>query len=115
MDKFSKLMWKFFFAVSILLNLYFTIEFTNEPTYKLGLLTQDIAVKGLFEGSYDNKILFKLPKGMIVRDSSPRNIAAAGLFEPNRISFNIIVSDKGVDYSQSNNFTDSDSLYSYEH
>ena len=80
----------------------------------LGRLSQDISVKGLFDGQYDNKFLFKLPKGMVVMDASPQGIASAGVFEPNRIEFTIIVPEDSVDYSQSFDLTPSDSLYSYK-
>lgn len=70
----------------------------NSPTYKLGELKQDISLR-LFNQS--DTILFKLPKGLTVRDVSDRGIAAIGQFENSR--FQIIITSQGdlVDYSKS--------------
>lgn len=69
----------------------------NSPTYKLGELKEDISLK-LFNQS--DTILFKLPKGLTVRDVSERGIGAIGQFENDR--FQIIVTSEGglVDYNK---------------
>lgn len=104
----------FVFLLSVFLNLLLFTNYLNQPRYTLGKLRHEISVKGLFDGQYNNKVLFKLPKEMVVVDASPQGIAAAGVFEPNRIEFTIIVPANSVDYSQSGNIQRSDSIYSYK-
>ena len=60
----------------------------NEPSYKLGRLEKDITV-GYFMG---DSILFTLPKGLTVRNSSERGISAIGQFENERFQI-VITSD----------------------
>lgn len=63
---------------------------------KLGVLTQDIDI-GVFD---TNKVSFKLPKGLVVRDASA---TGAGWFEPHR--FRLVITsnqDNLVDYFPSN-------------
>ena len=103
----SKIIFNFIFIASILFNLLFLLEYSNLPTYQLGVLKQALKI----EDFYGKKVLFELPKGMAVMNNSPRNIASAGLFSPNRITFSIMVSSDSVDYSQSPLLTYTDSLY----
>ncbi|AXR69433.1 hypothetical protein [Leptospira mayottensis] len=76
--------------LSLFLNVFFVLKevytlldgYPEKPNGELGILKQDLVV-----GKFDQKgSLFKLPKGLIVRDAS-----ATGMdyFEPNR--FKIIV------------------------
>ena len=90
------------------------MNYINSPSNAVGILKKDINVAVLFDDQYDKKVLFKLPKGMVVLDSSPQGIAAAGMFQPNRITFTIIVPDNSVDYSQSSILDNGDAIYSYK-
>ncbi len=91
---------KVVFAISIMFNILFLLglllNYISSPTYKKGVLTQDIKV-GFLAG--DSTIL-KIPKGITVRDVSPRGIGANGQFENNR--FEIIIT------------TDRDDLVNYD-
>lgn len=85
---------------SVFLNILFTaiflLENLNQPTFELGVLTQDTNV-----GTHGNsEVLFTLPKGLTVSNDSPRFIAAAiGQFEPNRFSISVSSnSSSRVDY-----------------
>jgi hypothetical protein len=71
---------------SVLLNIFFLIDLTNQPSYKLGILSKNIYVTDFYKG----KKLFTLPKGMTVMNASPRGIASAGLFGVDRFTFVII-------------------------
>lgn len=89
------------FAVSVLLNaglfgvvLFLLLQGTPEiKNGRYGVLKKDIEI-GRFN---KNKAIFRLPKGLVVRDSSA---TGAGWFEPNRFRL-VITSDKAdlVDYS----------------
>lgn len=76
-------------GVSLTLNLLFAVRWlvlrTSEPVDRLGRITRDFEV-GDFSGDGP---YFKLPKGLVVRDASPRGLDAIDLFEPHR--FEIIV------------------------
>jgi len=81
--------------MSITLNILFLlgwfISWFNSPTNKLGILTQDVNA-GFFAV---DSTLYKIPKGITVRDISPRGIAAIGQFENNR--FEIILTTERED------------------
>ena len=72
---------KWIFRLSITLNIVFGIGWflnsINTPTYRLGVLTQDVNA-GFLAG---DSTIYKIPKGITVRDVSPRGIAAIGQFE----------------------------------
>ena len=75
---------KWIFRLSITFNIIFGLgwflNYINSPTYKLGVLTQDVNA-GFLAG---DSTIYKIPKGITVRDVSPRGIAAIGQFENNR-------------------------------
>jgi hypothetical protein len=81
---------KWVFRISILLNIVLLIGWglscLNRPSYKLGRLEKDITI-GNFMG---DSLLFKLPKGLTVRNASERGISAIGQFENER--FQIVIS-----------------------
>ncbi len=80
---------KWILIISIFLNITFLIgwglNYLNSPSYRLGRLEKDIEI-GYFMG---DSTLFKLPKGLTVRNSSERGISAIGQFENNR--FQIVI------------------------
>ena len=96
--------------VSILANLLFLIDYYNRPTYRLGKLKKDINIDS-FGSTKTNPFL--LPKGMVIMDDSPRGIASAGLFRPDRITFSIMIDRDLVDYSQSSYLDYHESLYEH--
>jgi len=75
---------KWIFRLSITFNIIFGLGYLlncfNSPTYKLGVLTQEVNA-GFLAG---DSVMYKIPKGITVRDVSPRGIAAIGQFENNR-------------------------------
>lgn len=83
---------KWIFRISIVLNIIFLIGWGlssfNKPSYKLGRLEKDITI-GYFMG---DSTLFKLPKGLTVRNSSERGLSAIGQFENERFQI-VITSD----------------------
>ena len=93
------------FILSIILNLVFILVWgfykINSPTYELGILTQDINV-GYFT---NDSILFKIPKGITVRDVSPQGLGAIGQFENNR--FEIVLTTDNADIVNYNIHKDS--------
>jgi hypothetical protein len=74
------------FGLSLAVNIVFAArEFSawfNGPEDRVGVLTSNVGV-GAFGGSSP---LFVLPQGATVRDASPRGFAAAGTFEPHRLT-----------------------------
>ena len=92
---------KWIFILSITLNVIFALGLLfkklNSPSYKLGILTQDINV-GFF---MSDSTIFKIPKGITVKDVSPRGIAAIGQFENNRFEIILTTGTDGrvVDYN----------------
>ena len=84
---------KWFFRISVLFNVIFILGLIwnalNSPSYKLGRLEQDISV-GYFS---TDSVLFRLPKGLTVRDVSPSGLNAVGQFENSRFEI-VITSDK---------------------
>lgn len=83
---------KWIFGISILFNVVFLIGYglnwINRPTYKLGRLEKNVKI-GIFTS---DSTMFIIPKGLTVRDVSPRGIAAIGQFENERFEI-IITSD----------------------
>ena len=100
---------KWIFRLSITCNIVFGLgwflNYMNSPTYKLGVLTQDVNAGFIA----DDKTIFKIPKGITVRDVSPRGIAAIGQFENNHFEL-VFTTDRDdlVNYTISK-----DSLFPY--
>jgi len=85
MQKEKQNIWgKWILRLSITLNIIFGIGWflnsINKPTYRLGVLTQDVNA-GFLAG---DSTIYRIPKGITVRDSSLRGIAAIGQFENHR-------------------------------
>ncbi|MDP4218853.1 MAG: hypothetical protein Q8916_05555 [Bacteroidota bacterium] len=80
---------RWIFRISITLNILLTVVIifylSNSPSYELGVLTQDVKVGYLASDS----TIYRIPKGITVRDVSERGLGAIGQFENNR--FEIIV------------------------
>lgn len=89
---------KWVFRISILLNIVLLIGWglssLNRPSYKLGRLEKDITI-GNFMG---DSLLFKLPKGLTVRNASERGISAIGQFENKRFQIVISSDDELINY-----------------
>lgn len=89
---------KWVFRISILLNIVLLIDWglssLNRPLYKLGRLEKDITI-GNFMG---DSLLFKLPKGLTVRNASERGISAIGQFENERFQIVISSDDELINY-----------------
>jgi hypothetical protein len=99
---------KWVFRLSIIFNVIFLIgwllNYLNSPTYELGRLKEDVNV-GFLAGE---KKMFKIPKGITVRNISQNGIAAIGQFENNRFEIVLTSDDDLVDYSVTK-----DSLFSF--
>ncbi|MFV5696903.1 hypothetical protein ACM55H_00915 [Flavobacterium sp. ZT3R17] len=80
------------FRLSLTLNVIFllcwSLNYLNSPTYKLGVLTQDVKA-GFFIG---DSVFINIPKGTTVRDISQQGLSAIGQFENNR--FEIVVTSE---------------------
>lgn len=93
---------KFLIICSVLLNIVFCLMFLwnniNTPSYKYGVLKNDVEV-GIFSS---DSLLFTLPKGLTVKNVSPRGLNAIGQFEGNRFEL-VITTDRDdlVDYNVS--------------
>jgi hypothetical protein len=92
---------KWVFSISIALNVLFVLgwlfNYSNSPTYKLGVLTQDVNA-GFLSG---DSTIYIIPKGITVRDVSPRGINAIGQFENNRFELILTTEREGlVDYNK---------------
>lgn len=88
--------------LSVTLNIFFILLILvgslNRPTYELGILSEDVYV-----GTFGNSdVIFKLPKGLTVRNESPRFIAAAGQFERHRFATTVSGVNDEVEYGKSN-------------
>lgn len=100
---------KWALRISITLNILFGLgwflNWVNSPTYRLGILTQDVNA-GFLAG---DSALYKIPKGITVRDVSPQGIAAIGQFENNRFEI-VLTTDRAelVNYN-----VPSDSLFQF--
>ncbi len=78
----------------------------NSPTYKLGRLEKDLELGVLGKDS----TIFKLPKGLTVRNISQQGISAIGQFENER--FEIVVTSDDSDLV--NYHLPSDSLFQFD-
>ncbi len=83
---------KWIFRISIAFNILFLIGYglnwINSPSYKLGRLEKDVEI-GIFSS---DSTIFKIPKGLTVRNKSERGISAIGQFENERFEI-VITSD----------------------
>ncbi len=83
---------KFLIGVSITLNIFWVFLIITDllifPSKGYGRLEKDINV-GIFA---DDSVVFKLPKGITVRDASAKGLSAVGQFENNRFEI-VITSD----------------------
>jgi hypothetical protein len=93
---------------SITINIILLLEDFNRPTHKLGKLKNDISISSFSNGKSN---LIKLPKGMIVMDNSPQGIAAIGTFNMDTIVFPIVIEKDLVDYSESSQIENKQSVY----
>ena len=99
--------------ISICLNIYFgfgkLFDQFNSPPNRIGVLSKDIKV-----GSFDTgKTLLELPKGLVVKDVSPRGFNAIDLFEPNRFSITITTDDENlIDYKTTEYTNPNKDIYS---
>ena len=84
---------KWLFRISILLNVIFILLFLwnslNSPTHELGRLEKDIEI-GYFQS---DSSVFKIPKGLTVKNVSQRGLTAIGQFENERFSIVITSND----------------------
>jgi hypothetical protein len=88
-------------AVNVVVGAIYWLNKHTSPLPRSGILTQGITI-----GPSWNKPgpVIRLPKGLMVRDASPRSIAASDLFEPNRFSITVgATSNSIVDYGGSAN------------
>lgn len=83
---------KWVFGISIFMNVIFLLLFAwnwlNSPSNELGRLEKDIEI-GYFQS--DNAV-FRIPKGLTVKNVSERGLGAIGQFENERFSI-VITSD----------------------
>lgn len=100
---------KWIFGLSITFNIIFGIgwwlHYITSPTYELGVLTQDVNA-GFLGG---DTTMYKIPKGITVRDVSDRGIAAIGQFENNK--FEIVITTDRCDLVNYN--ISKDSFYQF--
>lgn len=82
--------------MSLLLNVALAcvvgVEKLSAPEDRVGVLTKNLEI-GSFSGT---ATMFRLPKGLTVRDASPRFLAAIGQFEPYRFSIVITSEDESL-------------------
>lgn len=101
------------FLASILANIGFILTYAvaslNELTGKVGILKEDVPLATYMT---DSGVYLTLPKGLVVRDSSPNYLALAGLFEPERFIIEVTSNRGLVDYSYQNTEKSFGSLYS---
>jgi hypothetical protein len=87
---------KWLFGISIFVNIIFILLFAwnwlNSPTNVLGRLEKDIEI-GYFQS--DNSV-FRIPKGLTVRNVSQQGLGAIGQFENERFSIVITSNDASL-------------------
>ncbi len=88
------------FLLNFILSFIFLWNYFNSPSYKYGRLEKDIKV---FNSS--GEIEYKIPKGITVRDVSPRGLAAIGTIQNQR--FEIILTSSSDEYVNYNLSSDS--------
>lgn len=87
--------------ISLVLNVLFiadyAIEKLNSPEYRGGVLRQDVTVYfQRWQGQDREVIPIIIPKGLTVRDASPRGFNAIALFEPNRFKIIFTSEDRNL-------------------
>lgn len=88
----------FSITLNIFLILILLVNSLNQPTYDLGVLSENVYV-----GTFGNSdVIFKLPKGLTVRNESPRFIAAAGQFERHRFAITVSGVHDEIEYGKNN-------------
>jgi hypothetical protein len=89
------LLWSIF-GCSLAANFVFTVTFAldrlNRPEDRIGVLTRNVEV-GSFSGT---ETIFRLPRGLTVRDASPRFLEAVDQFEPHRFSIVVTTEDESL-------------------
>ena len=87
---------KWIFGISIFLNVIFILFFAwnwlNSPTNELGRLEKEIEI-GYF---LSDSSVFKIPKGLTVKNMSERGLGAIGQFENERFSIVITSNDASL-------------------
>ena len=78
--------------MNVLFILLFTWNWMNSPSNELGRLEKDIEI-GYFQS---DKSVFKIPKGLTVRNISQRGLGAIGQFENERFSIVITSNDANL-------------------
>lgn len=93
---------KILIALSLSLNVILatTLWFNqiNSPIKQNGVLKEDIKI-GVMGGK---KPILTLPKGLTVRNASPRNFDAIDLFEPHRFTITVTSDQELVEYDAPN-------------
>ena len=86
---------KWTYRLSLALNVIFllgwSLNYLNSPTYKLGVLNQDVKA-GFFTG---DSVFINIPKGTTVRDISQQGLSAIGQFENNRFEI-VVTSERNI-------------------
>ncbi len=113
MKDIKKYLFRILFVISIIVNIILgfnlLINKFNSPPERTGVLTRNLEI-GLFG---DKDKIFMLPKGLTVKDSSPRGFDAIDRFEPNRFSITVSTDKEDlVDYSIDAKKHEDGSLYS---
>ncbi|MBE0663155.1 MAG: hypothetical protein IH597_11905 [Bacteroidales bacterium] len=87
---------KWIFGISMLLNVLFILAFVwnwlNSPSNELGRLEKDIEI-GYFQS---DSSVFRIPKGLTVKNVSERGLVAIGQFENERFSIVITSEDASL-------------------
>jgi hypothetical protein len=88
---------------SLLLNFLFLLNGINNPEYKFGVLTKDIPI--VLRPIEGEQVIVILPKGLTVRNETPRGVAGVSLLAPYRFSVQIADGeDNLVNYSQNGRY-----------
>lgn len=108
-------------SVSVLINFAFVFNWVvtnlNAPYDRIGRLKESVPLAQFGEQS---GVYVTLPKGLVVRDSSPNFIAAAGMFEPYRFQIEISSARELVDWNADTRdhpfgeYYSADSYYDFE-
>jgi hypothetical protein len=90
--------------ISLVINFLFVANYSvqkiNSPTGRYGVLKQDLKVFFPQNGNPQQPVSVVLPKGIIVRDASPRGFDHVDLFEPYRFNITFMSDTKDlVDFS----------------
>jgi len=87
---------KWTFRISILINIIFLLGYfwnwLNTPSYEIGRLEKDIEI-GRFSS---DSTIFRIPKGITVKNASQRGLNAIGQFENERFQIVITSDDRDL-------------------